>query len=378
MKRSPLFSLLSLVLCSSIGFAQKDLIVVDRNNGPGTNYTGVRAAILAANDGDVLLVRNSAYGTATIDGKSLAIISEDPHGSYIGTLIVQNLGPTQSVTLRGIDGDELDVIDCAGSTLLEEADFFSAVITNSDSVVLRSTSFTANFFVPKNGITAVNSDLYVYDSLVMGKDGINFEDGNHAFHLTDSKLLLHGSTAEGGDGYYEPALGGFIFAPASGIYATGPNSKVSLLDSTVKAGTKAPNSGNPPPPDIELVSGATVAQLPGSARLVQSGSPIREGEVASIDYIGEPGDAVWLAISRSAGKSRFFAPGYYHGFLPLLSLTRAGTIPASGVLTMSFTVPNLPSAIEVHALHLTAYVVDGNGKGFLSGPTMVHALDSSL
>ena len=101
--------------------------VVDGNNGPGTDFTSIAAAVAAVPDGAVLLVRPATYGGFEIRGKSLTILGEP--GAHVDFLIppmaIVNLAPTQSVELRGLSWSNplgpalLSCRDCRGRVSIE-------------------------------------------------------------------------------------------------------------------------------------------------------------------------------------------------------------------------------------------------------------------
>jgi hypothetical protein len=58
--------------------AHAEVIVVDANDGPGADFTSLSAAIAAAKNGDVLLMRSGTYdGIFSIVDKAIAIIADD-------------------------------------------------------------------------------------------------------------------------------------------------------------------------------------------------------------------------------------------------------------------------------------------------------------
>src|SRR5262249_40040016 len=81
------------------------VFVVDANNGPGTNFTTITAAVAAMPDGAILRVLPGNYDAFRIDGKSLTVLNEGglitgpPTGADVA---VANLAATQSVVLRGL------------------------------------------------------------------------------------------------------------------------------------------------------------------------------------------------------------------------------------------------------------------------------------
>src|SRR6185436_11478551 len=48
--------------------------IVDQSNGPGTNFTNLPQAVLAASSGDTIIVRAGTYTPFNVTGKALTIL----------------------------------------------------------------------------------------------------------------------------------------------------------------------------------------------------------------------------------------------------------------------------------------------------------------
>lgn len=85
--------------------APAQTFVVDANNGPGTNFTSIAAAVATVPDGAVLDVRPGTYSTFTIAGKSVAVIGGPGVWIYdlVGQVRVTALQTGQTVVLRGLE-----------------------------------------------------------------------------------------------------------------------------------------------------------------------------------------------------------------------------------------------------------------------------------
>ena len=96
------------LVCLLAAFSAAQTLIVDINNGPGTNYTSIEAAVAAAPSGAKIVVRPGQYfeSSLTISARSLTILGDGivelllPPGV---PLRVEALGPPQRVTLRGFD-----------------------------------------------------------------------------------------------------------------------------------------------------------------------------------------------------------------------------------------------------------------------------------
>ncbi len=78
--------------------------IVDANNGPGTSFTTIGAAIAAASDGDFVLVRDGFYPEVVrLDGIGLTLQAEAGATVTVQAIEVENLAPSQFAALRGFD-----------------------------------------------------------------------------------------------------------------------------------------------------------------------------------------------------------------------------------------------------------------------------------
>lgn len=126
-----LFVAFTAVLAASI-LPSQNRLVVDKLNGPGTDYTTLPAAIAASGNGDVLLVRYHATPTPPYQAASfshgLTIVGIGGKAAIEGVLRVDNLPAGQHVFLRdlhmgpfanvpGLSNGQIQVFDCAGSVI---------------------------------------------------------------------------------------------------------------------------------------------------------------------------------------------------------------------------------------------------------------------
>lgn len=116
------------VASAFLAVAHAQSYVVDVNNGPGTNYTSIAAAVAAVPDGATLLVRPGDYGSFAIAGKGLTILGSGTvrvmGAAGSSAITVQSTNPTQRVVLAGLAslaaGTFLSADNCLGPLLLEE------------------------------------------------------------------------------------------------------------------------------------------------------------------------------------------------------------------------------------------------------------------
>lgn len=70
--------------------------------GGGGSFTDLPAAVAAAVDGDVLLVKRGTYSGTTISNKSLDLVADTGAAVVVqGQLLIQNLAATRAVTVTG-------------------------------------------------------------------------------------------------------------------------------------------------------------------------------------------------------------------------------------------------------------------------------------
>ena len=93
-----------------------DVLVVDDDGGVGVGFVDLQAAVDAAGEGDVILVRGGTYSGFIVDGKALTVQADtgatvDVASPSSVSVNVVNLGAGQSVVLRGlhVEGGSLGI-----------------------------------------------------------------------------------------------------------------------------------------------------------------------------------------------------------------------------------------------------------------------------
>ena len=93
-----------LAFLTSEGLAAQAVHVVDVANGPGADFVNLTSAVIAASEGDVLLVRGGTYAEALVlDGKGLVVTADEGATVSVNEIVVSNLAVDQFVAIRGID-----------------------------------------------------------------------------------------------------------------------------------------------------------------------------------------------------------------------------------------------------------------------------------
>ncbi len=396
---------------------------VDRN-GSG-DFEQVKDAVVAAADGDVILVREGEYTFTTIDDKSLVIVAEEtalpgPHKIY--GVSVKNLAASRRVVVRGfqIDGFPFQfpqvgllTTQNAGPIAVEDCQFTTEfgthpVVANACTALFLTrcslagkdgfvTSLPVDFF-PTPAIDATNSEIFLYDSVVEGGDGLYAfassifgpaaagQDGAPAVDLDGGHLFASGSTLRGGNGGKNGSDNGVCLGAgdgAPGVRLTGNDPLFTRLDSLVGGGAGGAADGSCPggvaSPPIDVQSGS-VATLAEAARSFQLSALAREGESISIHLTGQPGEIAKILFTVT--HTGVYAPGLQGGLLVGVptSLVVLGAIPPSGEITLSAPLPpNLikPPFLGISIIAQTLMFGQG-GLGVLGSPSVATIVDSGV
>jgi hypothetical protein len=174
--------------------------IVDANNGPGTNFVTISAAISAAAPGDIILVRPGIYGEIVIVSKPLTIIGwnatqypivvpQDPFSPAIwGGLAVSGIPAGQKCIISGLSvcrptltaGNSVGVLNCAGTVVLDRVIVPNGgvLITNSTDVILESlyVRHLQGAFPPQIGVYIENSWVQANDLNATGGDCVSEPD----------------------------------------------------------------------------------------------------------------------------------------------------------------------------------------------------------
>ena len=264
MLHTPRFALATLVLLAPLSATSLAGVSTVALDGSG-DFTTLRDAIVAASDGDTILVRGGLYFDAIhIDGKSLAILAQDPQnppriraaGASPEIFIIENLSAGQEVVLDslnliadGWDNDlsafrgSLTIRDCGGQVRVQNCDLQGAEamcagggsashcsqtggahVSNSDSVFFVNCSITAGRALcwedsegtvscggnqePALVVEGSATRVALHDCHVFGPPGIypgnpdyyHGWDGGPAAEVTDCFLFTSNSVFQGGPG----------------------------------------------------------------------------------------------------------------------------------------------------------------------------------
>lgn len=378
--------------------------VVDDNGGPGVDFTDLQAAVTAAADRDVLLVKAGGYAPFTISGKGLTVIADnDQPVGVAGQITVENLPADRTVVLRGIEttspsGFGLLVDNCAGAVRIEECKlegqktpltyeavmlFQGAVILDSDNVAIARSFLTGGdgsnvgyFGQPHSGasgILAQSSTLSVFDSELVGGTGASCPDGEsyggafggHGISIWNTALWVSGCKAWGGNGgsgdedfdIFIGQICGDGGDGGSGISITswGPPgnppqpSTASVRDFTVQPGfgggtiCGAPGA-NGLPVLADTSTPHVVDLFAGPGRSTYASSPVRGGGTLRIYAEGLPGDTFFLLLGgQPISPLNLPASPLPLSVAPPFTVLTLGTVPGTGTLITPLPLGLLPA-----------------------------------
>lgn len=395
-------SLALALFCGSV--PAQGVVVVDASSGPGTDFTTIQAAVDAAADGDVILVRPGAYPeTVVVTARSL-VLHGDPGSGTVPTIDgirVTDLAAAQTVEVRLLalqnspspPTEAIEVRDCAGSVWLEEItipDLFyvpghSLLVESCASVVLSRCSFGELVQVFAPGPPAVEllaSNVHVFDSSfdppligdVEGPPGIRA--------VGPGELGIYESTVHGTDGPTASFGAGacISYDGGDGVLLVG-DVALFVQDSDIQGGDSDPTcfvSGDPGQP---IVAGTGPVTMLGSlARTHRVGSPVRDDEAVHVELEGQPFDVVRVYFSIRPSPPLHVGlvdvPVFLGG--PLLKVS-VGSLGAPGALTVDVPVGSLGPGVSAIVLYAQALFVGTTTPGLvLSEPTAITVLDDAF
>jgi hypothetical protein len=380
--------------------AAQSVFVVAPVAGAGVFATDIQAAVDAAGNGDLVLVRAGSYSGFTVDGKGVSVVADA--GAAVeanGRVLVRNISAAQRVLLQGltIHGDDLVpalvTLNDPGPVWIQSCDVTGgtrsgpglvAISVNScPSVAIERCTMTGGDAVtggPTNmggpALHVANSKVAVSDSQCFGGKGAATASagggfGGSGLRVLTGSVFASGTSFHGGEGAV-PAPPQF----PGGVGGAGINTEgaVTLLECAVTGGAGFPDS----PPTV-IGSAASVTVLPGAAGHFSITSPVREGEVMTIAAGGAPGQSAWFLFSPTPAPVLLLLP--FKGALVLPAGAPAfvlGTIPAGGTLSAPVLMPSLPAALQSATVWCQSIFFPPSAHAVIGPPSALVILDGAL
>lgn len=415
-------SLIALALLSPSLVAQS-VLVVDDDLGPGVDHTEIQAAVDAAGDGTLILVRSGEYSPFTISGRALSVVEDEGADAVVtgapDAWPVRISGVTRGrtvllhgLTLRSFAGDELGfgggveaehlaLEDSDGTIWLQEVSTEpvsgplpfvtmdqaeSVRIANCDRVTVtgcawRGSTGGAGTLVGgaiggARGCTIESSTVAFFDCTVRAGAPLAFGfPGAPGLRVLGSTVSARASTFLGASGVAcNPAGGsnstsggaGFEVLVDTSFYAVdsvgvgGPGGGDGLFCSTGPDGLPSSVDG----------SSTLVEHVASTANFATSATP-RDDVAVDFAFEAEAGSVMFLLAAPTPNLEIVpsLPDGVAVGLGPIV-LT-LGTTDASGNLSTSFGSPDLPMGIDALPFALQAAALTPSTGLELSNPVLL-------
>lgn len=352
------------IALSVAALAQGSVWVVDDTPGPGVDFASIQAAVTAAADGDVILVRDGTYAGFSLGSTSLALIADTAATVTVTGTVSIYPSLTASIALRGFDvapvvsnpgaPQALNLSGWGGPVWIEDCTFTGhCAIQFTSRVTFVRCTFTGTSVGMPNlpfAVWASNASIQIFDSTLQGATG------DDAMLMDGGTLFAAGSSFVGGAGANCSPLClpfGCFCGPCgsggSGLHLMGANPLVVEWQCTFVGGTGGLPTAPPCTPGAPgfpiFIETGSVTSLPGSARHLEVSSPVRELQSVLLSYDGSPGDFVLLLFSMTYDPVPVpLCAGYLLPSFPIAVFQ--GAIPPSGNLAVSIPVPELGPGFE--------------------------------
>ena len=388
---------LAFCVCASSLLAQGGpIVVVDAANGPGTNFVDVQAAVLAAPDGSVLLVRPGAYAPVTIDGKGVTVLAESSF-TIQGSLSILNTNAQQRVVVRGFVmggfGNNVVLSNAAGPVTLDAVGQSLQshgwgqtvlIVSDGQQVLVRNGTVVGTAYASA-ACWVTNSSVVFENCALRGSPSQFTSQGGGplatpALVANASTVQLVDSSAEGGAGAVFVWIFGPIYLPAAeAVVLQGGSLRATGLATHFIAGGM-----HPVQPQSPAITGSGVARIdpallvagqptgvaltrPSMPSLLADSAP--PGGVVTVRRTGPAGVLSAVLVSLRAAPSSLPSlpdPIWLDG--AGMVVEAAGVTPASGALTVTKNVPNNPLLRGFEFVWQSADL-DGTGLLAVSNPS---------
>src|SRR5688572_23610743 len=203
-------SILVTLACALAGRARADVLVV----GPAPAFPSIQAAVNAAQDGDVVLVKGGTWPSFSIVDRALAIVADD--GAVVnvsGAILVANLAATRDVVLSGLRATGMLAVfpqnvyglhasNCAGSLRVQDCELRGGPALPYDYCALR----------PDGALVQSCQDVVFTRTVLEGVDyttlnvppGLGSQrGGGQGLFAHSSRVALYGCALAGGYGFLD-------------------------------------------------------------------------------------------------------------------------------------------------------------------------------
>ena len=395
------------------GFADaSDLRVVDASGVAPGSFPTIAGALAAAGEGDLLLIKSGIYEPVAVHGMSIALVADLGADVVIRRRVqVSGLTADQVVELRGIvvqaeydftfltDGYErgLHAHDNDGIVWAEDCEFrgfMTGVLAERARVALlrcRSVGLDASVPILKvvvdggDAMVGVDAEIAIDRSeLLGGASHLSIAPttprGGAGAVFQGSEAQLVGSAVVGADGDDGGPIG-FACAPGThggdGLVATQSSSVRSVLTSPYAGAGGAAYGACPAGDDGTPVSvdgsSEVVDVVSTSVRGVKIASPLRAGQMPTMEIAGEAGDMVFLFWGREPALERVNPS---HSMLVEAEHIAFATSLVSPTVGLSSLLPGLPAGVSCDRLFVQSLHMTAAGKVMLGGATTLHVVNA--
>lgn len=388
-----------------------NVLVVDAAGGGA--HTNIQSAITAARPGDTLLVKSGQYAGFVLADKGLSIVGDVgatvlcTSGSSISGVpfgqraLLQNLD-IQGVAFTTVFATPLRVLNGLGAVRIEECSLIGGdrsratalYASNSADVLLRAcnlqgaATFTASYPIEYAGPggTAIGSLVAAYQSTFVGGEGGSGEGvfggfGGSGWTQTGGELRVEQGVFRGGDGGdNSDCLNGTGGDGGPGLRIDPPwvTPSVRATNSTFTGGAYGLHTCGYSGSDGPAVSGsAGLVTTTAPARVLTVPALVRDFTTVTFTMSGVVGESVFVLVSARDDRATSTSyTGVLHAAAPYLLRVGIGAIPASGVITYAWTIPDefvpdgLSLTVTAQALHVAP-----SGAVALSNPVTMVVLD---
>jgi len=383
----------------------------------GGDFLDVQLAVDAAIDGDVVLVKAGTYPGFIIDDKSLVIAAEAGALVTINqNVAIGNIAAGDEVVLQGLTliptqpplvFSALSLTDCAGHVLLQEltaelpgsaiALFGVLYARDCASVAVVNSTVDSRNSVPiqfSGAIVGENSNFYFHGVTSLGSNGTDGTVMSITGGSGGSGLELRGGSAlvvdgefrggAGGDGntFGNPGNGGQGGHAIQLLAAMAGDPSLVVYDSELAPGLGgtglAPAVDGLPGKQVEIVAG-TLTEPAAFARTFSAAPVVRDGEMTSIVFNGQPFDLTWHIIGFDTNPTTVYLPDFLGAFHPGGAPTffqYRGLLNGNGKKTFNFTL--IPTGLDYVPVYEQALMYNATEGFVASNPVFVAFFGSQV